>query len=205
MLAHLAERLLREPKEVQGRISLRRRDMRSVRLNQRFPLVLCPFNALLHLFSRRHFERFFARVHDHLLPRGLFVFDVSLPNPHELTRDPNRAYHSPRFRHPSADKMVRYTERFDYDHIRQILFVWMEFSPVDQPKRSWATHLAHRQIYPQELEALLHYNGFSVEKLTGDFEGGPLEASSDVMVFRCRARRVSAPIARGVARGSRVP
>jgi len=81
----------------------------------------------------------------------------------------------------------------------------MGFSPLDEPKKSWATPLAHRQIYPQELEALLHYNGFSVEKLSGDFEGGALEASSDVMVFRCSARPVATSQVRGVARGSRVP
>ena len=38
------------------------------------------------------------------------------------------------------------------------------------------TPLAHRQFFPQEWEALLHYNGFEVERVEGDFHGGPLDA-----------------------------
>jgi len=63
--------------------------------------------------------------------------------------------------------MVRYTERFDYDYARQILFVAMEFLPEGRPKASWVTPLAHRQFYPQELEALLHYNGFAISNEPG--------------------------------------
>ena len=37
------------------------------------------------------------------------------------------------------------------------------------------TPLAHRQFFPQEWEALLHYNGFEVERVEGDFYGGPLD------------------------------
>jgi hypothetical protein len=84
---------------------------------------------------------------------------------------------------------VRYLEHFDYDRARQVLFVSMEFEPVNGPERAWATPLAHRQFFPQEWEALLHYNGLEVEKVEGDFHGGPLDRTSDVMVWYARARR----------------
>jgi hypothetical protein len=48
------------------------------------------------------------------------------------------------------------------------------------------TPLAHRQFFPQEWEALLHYNGFDVERVDGDFHGGPLAKESDVMVWHAR-------------------
>ncbi len=51
------------------------------------------------------------------------------------------------------------------------------------------TPLAHRQFYPQELEALLHYNGFAITERYGDFFRGPLRSTSDTMVLHCRARR----------------
>ncbi len=130
MLAALRSRLRAEPGEVRDRVTLRRGDMRAVRLGRRFPLVVCPFNALLHLYERRDVERFLARVRAHLAPRGELVFDVSMPDPAELARDPGRAYAMPRFRYPSGP-VVRYTERFDYDRLRQILFVAMEFAPAD--------------------------------------------------------------------------
>jgi hypothetical protein len=85
--------------------------------------------------------------------------------------------------------MVRYTERFDYDQARQILFVTMEFIPEGRPKASWIAPLAHRQFYPQELESLLHYNGFSIEEAWGDYVGGKLDRYSEIMAIAARVRR----------------
>jgi SAM-dependent methyltransferase len=194
MLDDFKRRLAAEPQAIQRRVTLRRGDMRRVRLGRRFALVTCPFNAFLHLYERADVERFLARVREHLGPKGRFVFDVSNPSAHELVRDPDRAYFCPRFRHPRTGEVVRYTERFDYDQARQILFVTMEFLPRGHEKDSWVTPLAHRQFFPRELEALLHYNGFAVEDLWGDYKRSPFDRYSDMMVFSARvagARRVT--------------
>jgi SAM-dependent methyltransferase len=191
MLDDLRDRLRREPAEVQRLVHLRRGDMRSVRLGRRFPLVFCTFNTALHLYTRQDVERFFARVREHLTPDGVFVADLSTPPLADLERDPLRAYHAPRFRHPTAGVMVKNTERMDYDPARQVLFVSMEFEPVGHPEQGWMTPLTHRQFFPREWEALLHYNGLTAIKVEGDFQGGPLDRQSDVMVWQ--ARRSDAP------------
>ncbi|MDC0684709.1 class I SAM-dependent methyltransferase [Sorangium atrum] len=191
MLGDLRAQLGREPRDVSSRVSLRRGDMRALRLGRRFPLVICPFNAFLHLYTRVDVERFLARAREHLTPKGELVFDVSMPEPAELARDPDRAYATPRFRYPAKDgpgEFVRYTERFDYDKVRQILFVSMEFSPVDGGER-WMTPLAHRQFYPQELEALLHYNGFEITALRSDFSAEPPDNQTSMLLYHCRPRR----------------
>ena len=191
MLDDFAAKVAAEPLPVRRRTTLRRGDMRLARLGRRFDLVTCPFNAFLHLYTRSDVERFLARVHDHLAPGGVFAFDVSVPNAHEMVRDPNRAYVCPRFRYPATGDMIRYTERFDYDIARQILFVTMEFEPEGKAKDSWVTPLAHRQFFPQELEALLHYNGFAVEEAWGDYTGGKLDRYSEVMAVVARPRRAT--------------
>ena len=189
MLGDLKKRLREEPPEVRARVSARYGDMRAKKLGARFPLVTCPFNAALHLYTREDVERFLARVREHLAPRGVFVCDLSVPMFEDLMRDPARAYKAPRFKYPTTGETVRYTEHFDYDRARQVLFVAMDFEPLGHPERAWMTPLAHRQFFPQEWEALLHYNGFEVDKVEGDFHGGPLDRTSDVMVWYARARR----------------
>jgi SAM-dependent methyltransferase len=189
MLADLKGRLADEPAEVRKYLRAHHGDMRSRRLGRRFPLVLCPFNAALHLYSREDVERFLARVREHLAPGGTFVCDLSMPMFEDLLRDPARAYKAPRFKYPTTGEVVKYVEHFDYDRARQVLFVSMEFEPVGRPADAWMTPLAHRQFFPREWEALLHYNGFEVEKVEGDFHGGPLDRTSDVMVWYARARR----------------
>ena len=188
MLDDARARLKREPAEVRRRVRLVRGDMRRVRLARRFPLVVCGFNTALHLYTRPDVESFLAGVRAHLAPRGLFVVDLSMPSLENLLRDPARAYHAPRFRHPTAGVIVKNREHFDYDPVRQVLFVSMEFEPMQGREEAWATPLAHRQFFPQEWEALLHYNGFDVERVEGDFHGGPLTKQSDVMVWQARKR-----------------
>lgn len=191
MLDDLRARLRDEPEAVRRRVQLRRGDMRAVRLGRRFPLVVCPFNAFLHLYTREDVERFLARVRAHLTPRGELVFDVSMPDPEALARDPKRPYFTPRFRYPTPDgkgTVVRYSERFDYDHLRQVLFVSMEFSPTSGAE-GWMTPLCHRQFYPQELEALLHYNGFAITEQHGDFFRSPLTSDSPTLLLHCRTRK----------------
>jgi SAM-dependent methyltransferase len=187
MLADLRARLAAEPSEVRKRVRVVRGDMRRVRLRRRFPLVLATFNTALHLYTRADVERFLARVREHLAPRGRFVADLAIPAVGDLARSAGRAYHSPRFRHPTAG-VVRNREYFDYDPWRQVLFVSMEFEPVGDPSGAWMTPLAHRQFFPQEWGMLLHYNGFAVERVEGDFCGGPVTRDSDVMVWHARRR-----------------
>ena len=185
MLEDLARRLREERPEVRARIEARFGDMRSKALGRRFDLVIAPFNVLLHLYTRRDVERFLARVRSHLTPRGRFVMDLSLPVPEDLARDPSVAHGAPPFRHPTAG-VVRYQERFDYDRVRQILFVTMELTPKNAPNDAFVVPLAHRQFHPQEWEALLHYNGFHTLHVYGDFTGGKLDNDSDVMVVHAR-------------------
>ena len=189
MLEDLRARVAREGDAMRRRLRIVRGDMRRVRLRRRFPLVVCTFNTALHLYARPDVERFLARVREHLAPRGRFVVDLSMPSMEDLARPPSRAFHAPRFRHPTAGVTVKNREYFDYDRVRQVLFVSMEFEPVDDPGRAWMTPLAHRQFFPQEWEALLHYNGFEVVRVEGDFQGGPLTGDSDVMVWHARRRR----------------
>ena len=48
--------------------------------------------------------------------------------------------------------------------------------------------LSQRQLYPQELLDLLHYNGFVVEAREGGFVGEPFEGDSQSQVCRCSIR-----------------
>lgn len=190
MLDDFEARLPGEKPVVQRRIRLVEGDMREVELGETFDLVLCTFNTFLHLYTRPDIEAFFEKVRGHLAPGGQFICDISLPQPGDLARDPNRAYSAPRFRHPTTGQMVRYAERFDYDAARQILFVTMEFSPIngDEP---WVVPLAHRQFFPQEIEAHLHYNGFEIVEVKGGFASETLDRFSDSSVWVARLREPS--------------
>lgn len=188
MLADLRERLSRQPAQLRARITTRRGDMRKVRVGQRFPLIICPFNTVLHLYTRQDIEQWLQRVLEHLEPRGELVLDISMPILEDLADEPGTSYALRPFVHPKAG-LVSYEETFDYDRVRQILFVGMCFQPQKPGAAPFMVPLAHRQYFPREFETLLHYNGFEATAVHGDFEGGPLVQSSDTMIWHARRRR----------------
>lgn len=194
MLAHFREKLAGEPAEVRRRVRLVRGDMRRTQLGQRFPLVIAPFNAVQHLYDRRDMEQFLARARAHLAPRGRLVFDVLTPHADYLGADPDRWFGAPRFRYPGQG-VVRYRERFEYDTLRQVLLMRFHFRP-ESGAPAWEIPLTHRQWFPQELEAILHYNGFEDLVWTENFTDSPASPEADSLVVSCRAataRRRPAP------------
>lgn len=188
MLARCRERLDRLGREAAARATLHEGDFRGVDLRRRFPLVICPFNAFMHLYTRQDVERFLAVVHRHLAPGGLFAFDVLNPDLGWLSRDPRKRWSRTRFRHPRTGRRMVYSTSTSYDAALQIAFMRIYYEPEDGG-RTRVVRLAHRQFFPLELEALLHYNGFAVESHDGGFDGDPLLPESEEQVIRCRSRR----------------
>jgi SAM-dependent methyltransferase len=184
MLDNLAAQLKTLPKQLQARVRFQQGDMRELKLDQRFPLVIAPFNCVLHLYDRSDMEAFLARVREHLSPGGRFVFDFSVPHGEDLSRDPERAFGAPRIRHPTTGELTRYAERFEYDRLRQLLLIKMEFTPEGKGK-PWTVPLTHRQYFPREMEALLHNNGFSEIFFTADFTDQPADQHVDSLVVDC--------------------
>lgn len=191
MLDRMRARLEKEPRAVRARVSLKRGDMRTVRVGQRFPLVIAPFNVFMHLYERRDVEQTLRTCLGHLAPRGRLVFDVSMPDVRAFVRDPDRFYKARPVRDPSDGRRYAYSEAFEYDAARQVQLVTSAFAELGREDNAFVRPLAHRQFFPQELEGLLHYNGLAIEHRWGDFERGPLhlDCESQVVVARVQSRK----------------
>jgi len=183
MLARAQERLDALPRATRDRIELRKGTLERLRLRRRFPLVIAPFNVWMHLYTREDIERGFATVRHHLEPKGRFAFDVLLPDPISLAREPSKRYRGGKVPHPRDGSRYRYSEYFSYDPLAQIETVMMDFEHPDDQGLSFCTPLTQRQFFPAELEALMHYNGFKVQSHTGDFDGAPISAATESQVI----------------------
>ncbi len=188
MLEQAEQRLARLPRAVRERVQLRSGNLEKTRLRRRFPLVIAPFNVWMHLYTREQVERGFATVRHHLRRGGRFAFDVLLPDPASLARNPAKRYRGGAVRHPKDGVRYRYGEYFSYDPSSQIETTMMDFEHPDSPRKSFCTPLTQRQFFPAELEALLHYNGFTVESHTGDFDGSAITSSTESQVIVARVR-----------------
>ncbi|MEO0324196.1 MAG: class I SAM-dependent methyltransferase [Myxococcota bacterium] len=186
MLARAEARRAKRPRRVRERLAFVRGDLRRVRLGERFDLVISPFNVFMHLYERRDVEQALATVAAHARRGARFAFDVLLPDPVSLGRDPERVY---RVGHVSRSGVrYRYRERFCWDPMAQVQHVDLAFLGVEDPTDFELQTLTHRHFFPRELEALLHYNGFAIERHEGDWDGEALAPFHESQVIVARRR-----------------
>jgi ubiquinone/menaquinone biosynthesis C-methylase UbiE len=178
MLEHLQTKLDEEEEEVAELIELIEGDITDLPIeDESVNLVLAPFNVLQHLYRWEDLLMCFREAHRVLKPGGTFAFDVLLPDLEWLMWDPDKRHSTTRFVHPVTKERMVYTTNHTYDFETQVCHVRIfydrapsrggRFKPPRKPLR--LVHLAHRQIFPEEIRNLLASAGFHLESLTGDF------------------------------------
>jgi len=187
MRARAAERLaaaaVTQP-ELAERVRLVDADARTLELDERFALVLAPFNTLMHLERLDEQDAALQRARQHLDAGGAFACDV----------------YAPRF---GPDGVVRVEA--DWSRLaggQTDLLLWQHHDPVQQVvlshhrldevggdglvRRRRAT-LRQRYYQRFELERALRAAGFSDVRSYGDFDRGPVREASSVWVMVARA------------------
>ncbi|MBX7081801.1 MAG: class I SAM-dependent methyltransferase [Nannocystaceae bacterium] len=169
-------------------------DMRDVPLRDgEVDLVIAPFNALMHLYTWQDLLACFREAHRVLRPGGRFAFDVQIPDLEWLRWDPEARHAVTRFVHPVTRETLIYSTNHRYDPQTQVCHIRIfyddappagrRFVPPAKPKR--LVHLAHRQIFPEEIRMLVATAGFELDSLTGDFDDRPLRDAKDSQVALC--------------------
>lgn len=187
MLAHARAKLAKRPLAEQQLVTLRRGDLRKLKLTQKFPLVIAPFNVLQHTATGDELQRALERCAALLAPGGRLVLDVLNPDVHALAQDPNRIYRCGFVTHPLTKIRYKLSESSHYDADEQVRTVHMFLDPVGGGELL-VVPLSQRQIFPEELRARLAAAGFQIAARYGDFERRPFDSSSDSQVIVARKR-----------------
>jgi len=170
-----------------------RGDARSFRLNRRFRLIFMAFNSLQHLGRLEELERLFGSVRRHLAPGGRFIFDVFNPDPRYLSRDPEELLPVAYYDDPSGGGKMLVNEQYSYDKEAQVSrIIWHYRREKDGRTVKKALNL--RCFFPQELPALLKYNGFRIAARYGDFNRSPFKSGSAKQIFVCSCPAPDTPV-----------
>jgi SAM-dependent methyltransferase len=155
-----------------------------------FDLVISPFNALMHLYTWDELLACLREAHRVLRPGGAFAFDVLLPDLEWLMWEPDARHSVERFVHPTTGEKMTYSTNHTYDPETQVCHIRLYYDrgsrprPRHEPAR--LVHLAHRQIFPEEIRVLTAWAGFSIETHGGDFLDLSLSADVESQVVVCR-------------------
>ncbi|MFX0056086.1 MAG: class I SAM-dependent methyltransferase [Candidatus Hermodarchaeota archaeon] len=162
-----------------------RGDMTNFELNKKFKLILMTGIAFAHLETREDVEGCLSCVKHHLTDDGRFIFDFFNPSLAILTRNPSEKFPHAEYPDPDGNGTVTITESNKYDSATQINKLQLHFKLGEREE----THSVNmRMFFPQELDALLYYNGFEIEQKYGGYDGQPFDSDSGVQIVICRPR-----------------
>ncbi|HWJ36788.1 MAG TPA: class I SAM-dependent methyltransferase [Steroidobacteraceae bacterium] len=157
-------------------------DIRSFSLGERFALIFIAGNSICHLLDTDSFQACMARVREHLAARGRFIVDVYVPKLQFLQVDPEVRLPFSEYDDPDGAGRVVVTQTSRYDAITQIKSVktFHKF-PGETPEVEGSLEL--KMYFPQELQALLHYNGLRLLAAYGGYDKTPLANTSAKQIY----------------------
>ncbi len=162
-------------------------DARTFNLHKQFPFIYMLGNAFQHFLTRADQEALLARVREHLSPQGCFLFGTRNPSPRNLFE---ARYAEPQHYTMPDGRHYVVTEQQEYDPITQIqyyTFLYQWLLPDGQHEEK-TLRTALRYVFPQEMEALLFYNGLQIRSCYGDWQQEPLTSTSRYMIYVCQKR-----------------
>ncbi len=149
---------------VADRLDLRLGDLRRPPVDERVPLVTCPFRAYLHLATDEDRLQGLAAARTLLRPGGRLIFDVFAPSAEDIAETNGRWIE----REPGID------ERADWDLATQTLTLSVRGEVGESTMTlSW--------LEPQRWQGLLAEAGFDVVACYGWFDRRPFAGGEDTV------------------------
>lgn len=163
-------------------------DIRHFQLQRTFRLIFETGSVFQHLLTRSDQEAYLGRVREHLEEDGRFIFSLMFPHPEALTSEESEKEW---FRYEDQHgHEIRVSGTELYDPIRQVKLETAYRRWLDEQGQEClrVAPLSLRYTFPQEIEMLLHYNGFEILERFGDWDCSPLTDKSRIMIFVCKKR-----------------
>lgn len=165
-------------------IDVQKGDIRDFELDRKFSLILLLGNSLQHLTTREDVEKCFDAVKKHLTPNGRFIVEVFNPSLKILSRDSDENVLDSVYETDKGEMSL--TGRVNYDEATQINHITWKYQNASTGESTKFT-FTMRQFFPQELNALLIYNGFHIEEKFGNRNGEKFESSSPRQIVVAKA------------------
>ena len=160
-------------------------DMRRFDLGEKFKFIFIPAQSLSHLHTRPEIEDCFSCVRRHLAEEGRFLIELFNSSVRLLARETDRRHTMDQYRDPKSGTQVFVTAEVRYDSASQVNHIrW--FFREEGSNEETALSFEMRQFFPQEIDALLWYNGFLIEHKYGSYEEGEFSSESPKQLLVCR-------------------
>ena len=178
-----------------GKLELVVADMRDFTLldsdgrERRFPLATIPFRGFLALLTVEDQFSALRRIHEHLQPGGILIFNIFVPDPNMALEQSDVPRHLTDVTDPETGLTRILYQQSQYDTHNQIVSVRMLIEELDRHNvvsrrlyRDYQLRYCHRW----EAHHMLQLCGFEVEALYGDLDLSDFDETSTEMVWLAR-------------------
>jgi 2-polyprenyl-3-methyl-5-hydroxy-6-metoxy-1,4-benzoquinol methylase len=187
----ISEGMLNEAKKKSDQENLKiewvHADCREFNLNKKFKLIFIPFNSMQYLHDLRSLESFFGNVKKHLATDGVFIIDVFNPSICILARGKHDRQKVMDLTDPQTGAKATIEETINYDVVAQVNRVKWYYS-LESEKDYKVDELNMRCFFPQELEALIKYNGFEIVSKYGNFNREAFASESPKQILTLKVK-----------------
>ncbi len=159
--------------------NLRKADMKSFRLGQKFSLIIVPFNSFLHNLTTAEQLRALKNIRRHLAPGGRLVMDFFLPSPDIIANKYGKELRESIRKDGATYTLVK--KSCFADEPEQIVETMVMLKKGG--RKIWKDTFTISLIYKKEFELLLSKAGFSRWKVYGGFRKQKLRSSKQQMVW----------------------
>jgi ubiquinone/menaquinone biosynthesis C-methylase UbiE len=160
-------------------------DIRTLNLQEKYDLILIPFNSIHHLYDNKDLFKTFNVVKNHLKDGGLFLLDCFNPNIQyivdgEKEQQEIATYKTDDGRNVLIKQTMRYESKTQINRIEWHYYINGLFDSIQ--------NLDMRMFFPQELDSYLEWNGFDIVQNFGDFDEEEFNDNSEKQIFVCKAK-----------------
>ncbi|MGC1472441.1 MAG: class I SAM-dependent methyltransferase [Psychroserpens sp.] len=157
-------------------------DIRFLDLQEKFDVILIPFNSIHHLYSNKDLFKALKVVKKHLKADGSFLFDCFNPNMTYVIENENKLQDISKYTTKDGRDIV-IKQNMHYEHASQINRI--EWHYYINGAFDSIQNLDMRLYFPQELDAYLKLSHFNVIHKFGSFDELEFQDHSEKQIYVC--------------------
>lgn len=170
--------------QLQDKLVFHQGDALKFSLDEKFQLVIIPYNTLMHFLTIEDQKTLLRRIRNVLSPDGLLVID--LPNAGEAfaSQDSEAVILERMFLERDTGHLVMQHSVSRLDRVEQLMYVTWIYDEItaDRVVERTVVPVTIHYFFFNELRLLLEACGFEVESVYGDFDRSPFEDGCPRMV-----------------------
>ena len=160
-------------------------DMRNININEKFDLVIIPFNGFQSMLTISDQYKCLSSIREHISPNGILALDMFTPSLDMFDQDEKIWYEVKEIINETGIPNIMVKHSSKYESTNQLIHTTLMIEEIQKNKitKTIYNNFSLRYSNRYESEYLFKNSGFEISNLYGDFNFNPFSANSEKMIW----------------------